>query len=940
MTTSLQPSDIKPVAIEEEMKRSYLDYAMSVIVSRALPDVRDGLKPVHRRILYAMKEAGNEYNRPYRKSARTVGDVMGKYHPHGDMAIYDAMVRLAQDFSLRLTLIDGQGNFGSMDGDPAAASRYTEARLSKPSHALLEDIDKDTVDFQPNYDDSMTEPKVLPARFPNILVNGGSGIAVGMATNIPTHNLGEVLEACCALIDNPDLTVEELIAIVPGPDFPTGASIIGRGGIFEAYRTGRGSIVIRGKTHFETLRGDRESIIIDEIPYQVNKARMIERIAEVVKEKIIEGISDLRDESDRQGMRVVVELKRDAVPDVVLNQLYRYTALQTSFGINMLALNHGRPEQLPLKRILEAFLEFREEVILRRTRFELARAREKAHLFVGLAIAVANIDPIIALIRAASDRQVAKAQLMDRDWPAETVAPLISLVEPDREVIGSTYRLSDAQAQAILDLRLHRLTGLERDKIAADLQELADKIAGYLRILASRQLVLDILRNELIEMKDQFATPRRTLIEDGESSVDMEDLIQREDMVVTVSLNGYIKRVPLSTYRSQRRGGKGRSGMATRDEDIVSDVFVANTHSPVLFFSSIGRVYQMKAYRLPLATPQARGRPMINLLPLISGETISTVMILPEEEHLWDQMFVMFATSKGNVRRNRLSDFLNIKANGKIAMKLDEGENLIAVQTCTENDDVLLSTRKGKCIRFHMNEIRIFVGRDSNGVRGIRLSTDDRVISMAIMGQMILSTEERDAYLRQAAKARQALEGGADESIDEAGDEEGSTDILKLSPERIQELASGEQFILTVTENGFGKRSSSYGYRTTGRGGMGVDSIIVNDRNGGVVGSFPVNPTDQIMLVTDGGQLIRCPVHDIRIAGRRTQGVTIFRVGEEEKVVAVSRISLGEEDDADAGLDLEENGAEAESSAVGVVADDTGIDEDVEDVPASPLTEE
>lgn len=932
MTTSLQPSDIKPVAIEEEMKRSYLDYAMSVIVSRALPDVRDGLKPVHRRILYAMKEAGNEYNRPYRKSARTVGDVMGKYHPHGDMAIYDAMVRLAQDFSLRLTLIDGQGNFGSMDGDPAAASRYTEARLSKPSHALLEDIDKDTVDFQPNYDDSMTEPKVLPARFPNILVNGGSGIAVGMATNIPTHNLGEVLEACCALIDNPHLTVEELIAIVPGPDFPTGASIIGRGGIFEAYRTGRGSIVIRGKTHFETLRGDREAIIIDEIPYQVNKARMIERIAEVVKEKIIEGISDLRDESDRQGMRVVIELKRDAVPDVVLNQLYRYTALQTSFGINMLALNHGRPEQLPLKRILEAFLEFREEVILRRTRFELARAREKAHLFVGLAIAVANIDPIIALIRAASDRQVAKAQLMERDWPAETVAPLITLVEPDREVFGSTYRLSDAQAQAILDLRLHRLTGLERDKIAADLQELADKIAGYLRILASRQLVLDILRDELIEMKDQFATPRRTLIEDGESSVDMEDLIQREDMVVTVSLNGYIKRVPLSTYRSQRRGGKGRSGMATRDEDIVSDVFVANTHSPVLFFSSTGRVYQMKAYRLPLATPQARGRPMINLLPLSNGETISTVMILPEEEHLWDQMFVMFATSKGNVRRNRLSDFLNIKANGKIAMKLDEGENLIAVQTCTENDDVLLSTRKGKCIRFHMNEIRIFVGRDSNGVRGIRLSKEDEVISMAIMGQMILSTEERDAYLRQAAKARQALEGGAEEGIDDAGDEEGATETLKLSPERILELASGEQFILTVTEKGFGKRSSSYGYRTTGRGGMGVDSIIVNDRNGGVVGSFPVDPTDQIMLVTDGGQLIRCPVHDIRIAGRRTQGVTIFRVGEEEKVVAVSRISLGEEDeDAEGG----EEGAEISDADL---SDTLPIEQT--ELEATPVTED
>jgi DNA gyrase subunit A len=910
MTTSLQPSDIKPVAIEEEMKRSYLDYAMSVIVSRALPDVRDGLKPVHRRILYAMKEAGNEYNRPYRKSARTVGDVMGKYHPHGDMAIYDAMVRLAQDFSLRLTLIDGQGNFGSMDGDPAAASRYTEARLSRPSHALLEDIDRDTVDFQPNYDDSMTEPKVLPARFPNILVNGGSGIAVGMATNIPTHNLGELLDACCALIDNPGITVEELINIVPGPDFPTGATIVGRGGIFEAYRTGRGSIVIRGKTHFETLRGDREAIIIDEIPYQVNKARMIERIAEVVKEKIIEGISDLRDESDRQGLRVVIELKRDAVPDVVLNQLYRYTALQTSFGINMLALNHGRPEQMSLKQILEAFVEFREEVILRRTRFELAKAREKAHIFVGLAIAVANIDPIIALIRAAADRQVAKTQLMERDWPASAVSSLITLVEPDREVVGDTYRLSDVQAQAILDLRLHRLTGLEREKIAADLQELADQIAEYLRILASRQLVLDILRTELIEMKEQFATPRRTNIEEGDSEVDMEDLIQREDMVVTVSLNGYIKRVPLSTYRAQRRGGKGRAGMSTRDEDIVNDVFVANTHSPILFFSSIGRVYQLKAYRLPLATPQARGRPMINLLPLSEGETISTVMVLPEEENLWNDMFVMFATSKGNVRRNRLSDFLNIKANGKIAMKLDEGENLIAVQTCTENDDVLLSTRKGKCIRFHMNDIRIFVGRESNGVRGIRLAKDDDVISMAIMGQMVLSTEERDAYLRQAAKARQALEGNMDG--DDLGDDngEGSAEGLKLSSERVLELAEREQFILTVTEHGFGKRSSSYGYRTTGRGGIGVDSIIVNERNGGVVASFPVDPTDQIMLVTNGGQIIRCPVHDIRIAGRRTQGVTIFKVGEEEKVVAVSRIPVGEEDDAEADQNPDDSGQE------------------------------
>lgn len=894
MTTSLQTSDIRPIAIEEEMKRSYLDYAMSVIVSRALPDVRDGLKPVHRRILYAMKEAGNDYNRAYRKSARTVGDVMGKYHPHGDMAIYDAMVRMAQDFSLRVPLIDGQGNFGSMDGDPAAASRYTEARLSKAAHQLISDIDKGTVDFQPNYDDSTTEPKVLPAQYPNILVNGGNGIAVGMATNIPTHNLGEVIDACCALINNAELSVEELMGIIPGPDFPTGALIIGRRGIHDAYRTGRGSIVVRGKTHIEPLKGDRESIIIDEIPYQVNKSRMIERIAEVVKEKIIEGISDIRDESDRDGVRVAIELKRDAVTDVVLNQLYRYTPLQTFFGINMLAINHGRPEQMPLKQILQAFLEFREEVILRRTRFELAKAREKAHLFLGLAIAVANIDPIIELIRLAPDRQTAKEQLMAKAWSAETVLPLIALVDESGEdtTVDGKYRLSEAQAQAILDLRLHRLTGLERDKIAADLQELADAIQEYLSILGSRQRVLEILQNELLAIKDQFVTPRRTMIEDGDSSVELEDLIQKEDMVVTVSMNGYIKRVPLVTYRSQRRGGKGRSGMATRDEDVVSDVFVANTHNPVLFFSTLGKVYQLKVYRLPLGSPTARGRPMINLLPLSSGETISTVMILPEDETMWDQMFVMFATSKGNVRRNRLSDFLNIKSNGKIAMKLDEGENLIAVHTCVESDDVMLSTQAGKAIRFNVDEIRIFVGRDSNGVRGIKLGQGDKVISMTIIGQSGVSVEERDAYLRQASKARQLID-----DVAESDENNLPHEVSQLLPQRFQELAEREQFILTLTENGFGKRSSSFEYRTTGRGGIGVDSIIVNQRNGGVVASFPVEKNDQIMLVTDNGQIIRCPIDDIRIAGRRTQGVTIFRVGEDEKVVAVSRIPAGDEDE-------------------------------------------
>ncbi len=887
-STSVQTTDIKPVAIEEEMKRSYLDYAMSVIVSRALPDVRDGLKPVHRRILYAMNEAGNDYNRPYRKSARTVGDVMGKYHPHGDMAIYDAMVRMAQDFSLRLTLIDGQGNFGSMDGDPPAASRYTEARMSRSSHELLQDIDKETVDFQPNYDDSTVEPKVLPAKFPNILVNGGNGIAVGMATNIPTHNLGEVIDACCALIDNPDLTVEDLMRYVAGPDFPTGGIIVGRTGIIEAFRTGRGSIVIRGKSHTETIRGEREAIIIDEIPFQVNKSRMIERIAEVVKEKIIEGISDLRDESDRDGVRVVIELKRDAVADVVLNQLYRYTPLQTSFGINMLAIYHGRPEQMSLKRILDAFLEFREDVILRRTRFELGKARERAHVLVGLSIAVANIDPIITLIKSAPDRQTAKEQLLARPWPAQTVTPLLKIVdEPGNELAeDGTYHLSETQAQAILDLRLHRLTGLERDKIASELNELAKAIEDYLDILSSRVRVLDIMKREFLEIKNQFASPRRTEIEEGDLSIDMEDLIQREDMVVTVSMGGYIKRVPLVTYRSQKRGGKGRSGMTTKEEDLVSDVFVANTHSPVLFFTSLGRVYQLKAYRLPLGNPQSKGRPMVNLLPLSEGETISTVMVMPEDESQWQEMFVMFATSLGHVRRNRLSDFLNIKSNGKIAMKLDAGEDLISVLACTENDDVMLSTQQGKCIRFNVDEVRVFAGRDSNGVRGIRLAQGDKVISMTILGQSNMNTEERDLYLRQASKARQLLD-------DETAEENGSDlpqDLPQLLPDRFRELAEAEQFILTITENGYGKRSSAYEYRTTGRGGVGIDSIVVNARNGGVVASFPVESHDQIMLVTDAGKLIRCPVEDIRIAGRRTQGVIVFRVNDDEHVVAVSHI--------------------------------------------------
>ena len=893
-----QPTDTKPVSIEEEMKRSYLDYAMSVIVSRALPDVRDGLKPVHRRILYAMKEAGNDYNRPYRKSARVVGDVMGKYHPHGDSAIYDAMVRMTQDFSLRLPLIDGQGNFGSMDGDPAAAARYTEARLSRAAHTIIEDIDKDTVDFQTNYDETLVEPKVLPARFPNLLVNGTSGIAVGMATSVPTHNLGEVIDGCCALIENPDLSLPELMQIIPGPDFPTGGIIMGRYGLHEAYRTGRGTITVRSKTSIETIRNDREAIIVSEIPFQVNKSRMIEKIAEQVKEKIIEGISDLRDESDRDGVRVVIELKRDAVAEVVLNQLYRYTQLQTGISFNMLALVHGRPEQLSLTRILKAFLEFREEVIVRRTRFELAKAREKAHILLGFAVAVANIEPIIALIRAAVDRQQAKIDLMAKAWDATVVAPLINLVDEDSDH-QNQYRLTETQAQAILDLRLHRLTGLEREKISNDLHEIVAQIQEYLAILASRQRVLDILKTELLEIRAQFANPRRTQIEDGDSSVEMEDLIQREDMVITVSLGGYIKRVPLSTYRSQKRGGRGRSGMSTKSEDVVSDVIVANTHDPVLFFSSLGKVYKMKVYRLPLASPQARGRAMVNLLPLSPGETITTVLVRSEEASEGQEPYLMFATSRGNVRRNKLDDFANIPSNGKRAMRLDDNEELIAVAFCYETDDVMLSTYQGACNRFNVTDIRIFAGRDSNGVRGIRLGKDDHVISMAVLTQGRLDIEERQAYLRQASKARQLANQSDEEVIIEEIEEE-NLDV-KITPERFQELAAQEQFILTITEKGFGKRSSAYEYRTTNRGSSGFASIAVNARNGGVAASFPVMPDNQILLVTDQGRLMRCPIHDVRITRRSAQGVIIFRVNDNEKVVAVSCIPAGEDDDSDEG---------------------------------------
>ncbi|MEX2201509.1 MAG: DNA gyrase subunit A, partial [Dongiaceae bacterium] len=812
----------------------------------------------------------------------------------GDSAIYDAMVRMAQDFSMRLQLVEGQGNFGSMDGDPAAAMRYTEARLARVSTALLDDIDKDTVDFQPNYDESQQEPTVLPARYPNLLVNGAGGIAVGMATNIPPHNLSEVGSATIALIDNPALTIDELMAHLPGPDFPTGGLVLGRAGIREAYHTGRGSVVMRGRSHIEALPKDREAIIVTEIPYQVNKARMIERIAETVRDKVIEGISDIRDESDREGVRVVVELKRDAMTEVVLNQLYRHTPLQTSFGINMLALTGGRPLLMNVKEVIEAFVVFREEVITRRTVHDLIKTRERAHVLVGLAIAVANIDAVIALIRNAPDPNTARDQLIARAWPAGDVSPLVALIDEPGHVVAAdgTYRLSDVQARAILDLRLQRLTGLERGKIAEELEELAGNIKDFLDILGSRPRRLQILRDELKQIGEQYGTPRRTALEEIEFEHDVEDLIQREDMVVTVTHGGYIKRVPLSAYRAQRRGGKGRAGMSTRDEDFVSKIFVADTHTPVLFFSTDGMVYKMKVYRLPQGTPQARGRALINLLPLGDGETISAVMPLPEDEASWDSMFVMFATATGNVRRNKLSDFVNVMANGKIAMKLDEGDTLIDVRVCSEDQDVLLAARQGKCIRFAVPDVRVFTGRTSTGVRGIRLAGGDSVISMSILTHVDVDTAEREAYIRMANARRRA---GEDAEIE--------TDALNLLPtDRFAELEAAEEMILTVTAKGFGKRSSAYEYRITGRGGQGIANIESSKRNGEVVASFPVRGSDQIMLVTDAGQLIRCPVDDVRIAGRKTQGVVIFRVEEEETVVSVAHLpDLGEAEGTEEG---------------------------------------
>ena len=881
------PSDIRPISLIDEMKRSYLDYAMSVIVARALPDVRDGLKPVHRRILYSMHENNYTPDRAYNKSARVTGDTMGKYHPHGNQAIYDALVRMAQDFSMRVPLIDGQGNFGSVDGDPPAAERYTEVRLARPTMTLLDDLENETVDFQANYDGREQEPVVLPAKFPNLLVNGAGGIAVGMATNIPPHNLGEVIDACIAYLDNPAISIEELIEIVPGPDFPTGGLILGKAGIRSAYHKGRGSILMRGRVTTEILRKEREALVITEIPYQVNKATMVERIAELVREKKIEGVSDIRDELSRDGMRVVIELKRDAMADVVLNQLYRFSTLQSTFGANMVALIGGRPEQLNLKDMIRAFTDFREELIGRRTKFLLRKARDRAHVLVGLAIAVANIDEVIALIRKAPDPAAAREQLMARDWPAKDVIPLVELVADPRHKVSAqgTYRLSEEQARAILDLRLQRLTALGRDEIGDELSKLGGEITDYLAILRSRARIIAIVKDELNAIKAQFGTPRRTEILEMDAEVEDEDLIQREDMVVTVSHKGYIKRVPLSSYRAQRRGGKGRAGMATREEDFVTRIFIANTHTPVLFFSSRGMAYKMKVWRLPIAAPQARGKALINLLPLAKDENITTILPLPEDEGSWAKLDVMFATNGGTVRRNKLSDFIEVRQNGKIAMKLDEGDRIIGVAVCDENKDVLLTTAEGQAIRFPVTDVRVFKGRESAGVRGIKLEGKDQVISMAILGHIEALPAERVAYVRQANMMRR---GGSEQEQDV--ESEGNGQEVVLLPERYAELSAHEEFVLTVSENGYGKRTSAYEYRISGRGGKGIIAMTVNQRNGKLIGSFPVEEGDQIMLVTDRGQLIRIPVEGISVMGRSTQGVIVFDTAEGERVVSVEHI--------------------------------------------------
>nr|WP_199725173.1 DNA gyrase subunit A [Gemmobacter lutimaris] len=881
------------VSIEKEMKTAYLDYAMSVIVSRAIPDLRDGLKPVHRRILYAMHETGNTHDKPYRKSARPVGDVMGKYHPHGDGAIYDALVRMAQPFSMSLKLLDGQGNFGSMDGDNAAAMRYTEVRMDKPAAFLLADIDKDTVDFQDNYDGKDREPTVLPARFPNMLVNGAGGIAVGMATNIPPHNLGEVIDGCLAMIENPDLSTERLMELIPGPDFPTGGQILGRGGIRKAYLEGRGSVIMRAKTRVEEIRKDRWAIVVDEIPYQVNKATMIEKIAELVREKRVEGIANIADESDRIGVRVVIELKRDATPDVVLNQLFRFSPLQGSFGCNMLALNGGRPETLALRDFISHFLTFREEVVARRTAYELRKARERSHILCGLAVAVSNVDEVVATIRSSADPAEARERLMTRRWPAHDIAAYIRLIDDPTHKMNDdgTYNLSETQARAILDLRLQRLTAMGVKEITDELEELAAKIKDYLDILSSRDRIMGIISAELTEVKDLFAIPRRTEIIDWAGDMDDEDLIEREDMVVTITSGGYIKRTPLAEFRSQNRGGKGLASMQTKEDDVVTTLFVANTHTHLLFFTTDGMVYKLKCWRLPLAGRTARGKAIVNILPIETGISIAALMPVDVPEAEWDSLQIVFATSDGDVRQNDLSDFTNVKRNGKIAMNLPEGVSLVNAAIADENDDVMLVTSGGRAIRFSTTDIRVFKSRGSTGVRGIRLAEGDRVVSMSIIRHFEAEPAERAAYLKQ----RRLMAGTVEDEV-EADDEEAVAEG-QLSPERYAEMSAAEDLILTVTAKGLGKLSSSHDYPVRGRGGMGVTAFEKTMRGGQLVASFPVDPSDQIMLATSTGQSIRVPVDQISFRSRSAGGVKVFNTGGDEEVVSVARVAeTGEEE--------------------------------------------
>ncbi|OAZ58901.1 DNA topoisomerase (ATP-hydrolyzing) [Acetobacter pasteurianus] len=891
------------------MRSSYLAYAMSVIVSRALPDVRDGLKPVHRRILYAMHESGFTYDKPYRKSARAVGEVMGKYHPHGDSSIYDAMVRMAQSWSMRVKLIDGQGNFGSVDGDSPAAMRYTEARLAKASTFLLNDIDRDTVDFQLNYDESEEEPTVLPATFPNLLINGATGIAVGMATNIPTHNPSEVIDATLALIANPDLSLDDLMEYVPGPDFPTGGIILGRSGIRSAFATGRGAVIIRAKADIEEIRKDRKAIIVTEIPYQVNKATLQERIADLVRNKQIEGIADIRDESDRSGMRVVIEIKRDATPEVVLNQLYRFTQLQTSFGVNMLALDGGKPRLMGLKDVLEAFIAFREEVILRRSRFELNKARDRGHILVGLVIAVANIDAVIALIRGAPDAAAAREALMAAQWNAADVEPLLALIHDDGNVVvDGKVRLTEAQARGILELRLQRLTGLERDKIQQELSEVAQRINELLEIIGSHVRRMEVLRDELSVARAEIATPRMTEIADYAGDQDDESLIEPGQMVVTITREGFIKRTPLDVFRAQNRGGRGRTGASTRGDDIVVRSFNAHTHQWVMFFSSGGKVYRQKVWRLPEAGPAAKGRALVNLLPDLGSDSITAVLPLPQDEELWEALHLVFATASGNVRRNRLSDFRNIRSSGMIAMKLDEGDSLIGVATCREGQDVFLATRGARCIRFQITDdtLRVFAGRGSSGVRGIRLAEGDRVISLAVLNHVEATVEERSAYLRmanakrRAENAAEAVEEDADTVQADSDEEEGSNTDALLSPERFAQLEEAEEILLIVSDGGFGRRSSAYDYRVSGRGGQGITNMTfsANKRGKEVAATLPVLEGTDVMLVTDAGRLIRVPVDQVRVMARQASGVTLFRLNDDERVTSVFLVMDDGEDEA------------------------------------------